>query len=153
MAILQITINVEDAKEKQWFSRHKLRGNWIVDWGDGCIEVNRGVHCYEQSGLHQITVKGDFEIPSYRAPKNIISLGEIRDCNVTNLRQCFIFCIQLVLIPKNWDVSKVTDMESMFEGCVSFNQDLSHWSLEEVDTRDMFDNCPIEEKHKPKGLK
>ena len=153
MAILQMTINVEETNNGHHFNCAHTEGNWIVDWGDDCIEVNKKYHTYKQAGLYQITVKGDFEIKHIKFPQSVISLDKEEGCEITSLENCFIFCIQLVLIPKNWDVSKVTDMESMFEGCVSFNQDLSHWNLEKVSTVYMFVNCPIEEKHKPKGLR
>jgi surface protein len=38
-----------------------------------------------------------------------------------------------------WDVSKVTNFESMFEGAEAFNQDLSSWNLNKHNnTKDMF---------------
>ena len=50
-----------------------------------------------------------------------------------------------------WDVSNVTDMSSMFWVCNSFNQDISNWDVSNVKNNlEIFDNCPIEEKHKPK---
>lgn len=39
----------------------------------------------------------------------------------------------------------------MFTDCKSFNQDLSMWKFQEgVWTQDIFNNCPIKEKYKPK---
>ena len=32
----------------------------------------------------------------------------------------------------NWDVSKVTDMEGMFQGARSFNQPLNRWNVSKV---------------------
>ena len=50
-----------------------------------------------------------------------------------------------------WDVSKVTDMHSMFFGCKSFNQDISSWDVSNVTYKyDMFTECPIKDKYKPK---
>ena len=41
-----------------------------------------------------------------------------------------------------WDVSKVENMNSMFSGCKSFNSDLSKWDVKNVnDTYNMFDGC------------
>ena len=153
MTILQMTTNFEDVSYKQWFSYNKLEGNWIVDWGDGCIEVNTIHHIYEQDGIYQITVRGDFKASSLLCPDNIISLDKEEGCGIIELDACFHCCHQLISVPHDWDVSKVESMQSMFNDCVSFNQDLSHWNLEKVETANMFKNCPIEEKHKPKGLK
>ena len=50
-----------------------------------------------------------------------------------------------------WDVSNVTNMSSMFYKCISFNKDISKWNVSNVKIKDnMFDDCPIEEKYKPK---
>jgi surface protein len=42
-------------------------------------------------------------------------------------------------------------MENMFNRCKSFNQDISKWNVSKVeDSESMFEDCPIEEKYKPK---
>ena len=44
----------------------------------------------------------------------------------------------------NWDVSNVTEMNSMFSGCKSFNGDLSNWDVSNVKDMDfMFYNCKV----------
>ena len=51
----------------------------------------------------------------------------------------------------SWDVSNVTDMYFMFYGCKSFNQDISNWNVSKVKYKsDMFNDCSIEEKYRPK---
>ena len=51
----------------------------------------------------------------------------------------------------NWDASNVTNMNWMFTGSKSFNQDISNWDVSKVkDRTNIFLNCPIEEKYKPK---
>jgi surface protein len=41
-----------------------------------------------------------------------------------------------------WDVSKVKDMSSMFEGCTHFNQPLTNWNVSRVkDMSNMFKGC------------
>ena len=53
-----------------------------------------------------------------------------------------------------WDVSKVTDMNSMFYSCESFNQDISGWDVSSViHSTYMFEKCPIKEEYKPKFKK
>ena len=50
-----------------------------------------------------------------------------------------------------WDVSNVTSMTSMFDGCILFNQDLSKWNVSKVRWYSyMFDGCPIKDEYKPK---
>ena len=50
----------------------------------------------------------------------------------------------------NWDVSNVKSMDSMFAKS-KFNGDISKWNVSNVIHKlYIFDNCPIEEKYKPK---
>lgn len=53
-----------------------------------------------------------------------------------------------------WNTSKVINMSEMFRGAKSFNQDISCWNVKNAaatgDMKNMFFNCPIEEKFKPK---
>ena len=51
-----------------------------------------------------------------------------------------------------WDVSNVRYMDSMFFGCNAFNQDISKWDVSKVkyNPYNIFFNCTIEEKYKPK---
>ena len=52
-----------------------------------------------------------------------------------------------------WDVSNVTNMGGMFVGS-KFNGDISKWNVSNVIHKlYIFDNCPIEEKYKPKFKK
>ena len=51
----------------------------------------------------------------------------------------------------SWDVSNVTNMNTMFTWCQDFNQDISNWDVSNVkNMNSIFAYCPIEEKHKPK---
>ena len=50
-----------------------------------------------------------------------------------------------------WNVSKVEYMSSMFKKCESFNQDLSRWNIQNVKYHySMFYKCPIKKEWKPK---
>ena len=50
----------------------------------------------------------------------------------------------------DWEFPNVKDMSGMFSHATSFNQDLSKWDLKGKNTKDMFSNCPIVDKYKPK---
>ena len=72
---------------------------------------------------------------------------------VTDMVSMFAGCEKLESVGdiSDWDVSKVTIMTFMFYGCKSFNQDLSGWNVSNViEMSDMFHNCPIKEEYKPK---
>ena len=72
--------------------------------------------------------------------------------NVTNMASMF-FCSKFNGDISNWDVSNVENMRYMFYGSV-FNQDISNWDVSNVKFMfDMFNNCHIEEKYKPKFKK
>jgi surface protein len=52
-----------------------------------------------------------------------------------------------------WDVSKVKDMSFMFNGS-EFNGDISKWKISsKCDTYNIFLECPIKDKYKPKNIK
>ena len=50
----------------------------------------------------------------------------------------------------NWKFPNVWNMNSMFEDATSFDQDISNWNIKDADVFNMFKNCPIKNKHKPK---
>ena len=72
--------------------------------------------------------------------------------NVTNMSSMFYKCKSFNKDISNWDVSNVTNMYSMFRVCRSFNQDISSWDVSKVMFKhsNVFNNCIIKEKYKPK---
>ena len=69
--------------------------------------------------------------------------------NVTNMKYMFMHSAFDGDI-SNWNVSNVKNMRSMFLYS-KFNSDISNWDVSNViDKSHIFDNCPIEEKYKPK---
>ena len=70
--------------------------------------------------------------------------------SLTNLIRCNDFSniflgldnVEHIIGLENWDVSKVTNMEAMFNGCEKFNADLSKWDVSSVeDMNSMFNGC------------
>ena len=71
--------------------------------------------------------------------------------NVTNMNTMFAWCEAFNQDISNWDVSNVTNMNAMFYGCKSFNQDISSWDVSKVkNMNNVFNDCQIKEKDKPK---
>ena len=69
--------------------------------------------------------------------------------NVTNMNDMFRYS-EFDGDISNWNVSNVTNMECMFMNS-QFDGDISNWDVSNViDKSYIFDNCPIEEKYKPK---
>ena len=62
--------------------------------------------------------------------------------NVTNMRSMFEGCIELSCDLSNWNVSNVKDMSYMFYGCKLFESDLSNWNVSNVENmKEMFYEC------------
>ena len=81
--------------------------------------------------------------------------GDISRWNVSNVTtmEYMFFCSEFDGDISKWDVSNVIDMKYIFEFSI-FNKDISNWDVSNVKFKlDMFHNCPIEEKYKPKFKK
>ena len=77
-------------------------------------------------------------------------IGKWKFPKVENMKYMFYGATSFNQPIGDWEFPKVTDMSGMFYGASSFNQDLSEWDLKGKDTTDMFSNCPIVDKYKPK---
>ena len=77
--------------------------------------------------------------------------NDIDTSKITNMAYLFYYKDKFNGDISNWDVSNVINMNYMFFECESFNQPLNNWDVSNVKyNQGIFDNCPIEEKHKPK---
>ena len=91
--------------------------------------------------------------------KNMFSYSEFNGdiskwnvSNVTTMNSMFA-CSKFNNDISNWDVSNVINMEDMFI-ISKFNSDIYNWDVSNVKFKlDIFYNCSIEEKYKPKFKK
>ena len=78
--------------------------------------------------------------------------GDISKWNVSNVKTMYgmFYKSEFNGDISKWNVSNVTDMVSMFMKS-NFNSDISNWDVSNVtNSTNIFHNCPIEEKYKPK---
>ena len=78
------------------------------------------------------------------ANKGIYDFNCINTSKITDMSNLFKY-IDLYKVNFNiskWDVSNVTNMNYMFNGCISFDGDLSNWDVSNVlSMSSMFDTC------------
>ena len=78
----------------------------------------------------------------FKEVKHIIGLENWDVSKVTNMNGMFMGCIRFNSDLSKWDVSNVKVMRSMFSGCKNFNSDLSKWDVSNVeDMGFMFSSC------------
>lgn len=148
--------------------------NYTVDFGDGTIENNvpgNITHTYVTPGIYTVTISGVF--PSFSsyyyedAPKLktieqwgdnqwLTMMGAFSGCSnltinatdvpdlslVNNMNSMFAGATSFNQNINNWDISNVTDISLMFQGATSFNQPLDNWNTSNVTTMsNMFDGA------------
>ena len=96
------------------------------------------------SSLTKLIKCDDFSsiFKGYKKVKHIIGLENWDVSKVTNMMFMFQGCENFNSDLSNWDVSSVKDMYAMFWDCENFNSDLSNWDVSSVkDMRNMFYSC------------
>ncbi|WP_109853477.1 BspA family leucine-rich repeat surface protein [Aquimarina sp. AU58] len=136
----------------------ELTYNFTIDWGDGTIETNVTTtpkHTYVESGVYTVSVSGVLpavqfkdkpgEVEGDGAVSNAAKLQTIEQWgdNVwESFAEAFIFCENMTYNAKDIpNLSKVTELHSMFYGCAKFNGDINNWDVSTITTmRRMFSN-------------
>ncbi|MBG6132548.1 surface protein [Aquimarina sp. EL_43] len=136
----------------------ELTYNFTIDWGDGTIEANVTTtpkHTYVEPGVHTVSVSGVLpavqfkdkpgEVEGDGAASNAAKLETIEqwgDNEWESFAEAFIFCENMTYNAKDIpNLSKVTELHSMFYGCAKFNGDINNWDVSTITTmRRMFSN-------------
>ena len=118
--------------------------NYRVDWGDGQVDLNVAgdiTHTYANAGTYTVSISGDFPriIFDTRSKdenndaKKLLSVEQWGDIAWQSMHRAFAGCRNLVVNASNEpDLSRVTDMSSMFAGAAAFNKDISSWDVSAV---------------------
>ena len=115
------------------------RGTYTIDWGDGTVEEGvRGsqTHTYDSAGNHTVRISGGIEeirLNNHADAHKLMSIEQWGDSQWTSMHSAFRGASNMTYnasdIP---DLSRVTDMERMFEGASSFDGDLSDWNVSNI---------------------
>lgn len=117
-----------------------INGWCFNDTGDCCKIIN-----ITQWGSLQLGNSGGY-FAGCENLQNITTNDILNLAGTTNLTKMFHDCYVLneVKNMNEWDVSKITDMSSMFYECEAFNQSIGDWDVSNVqDMNYMFYDCMV----------
>lgn len=134
---------------------------FTIDWGDGSVTTATSTtasHTYSTTGTYKIKItspepfqvyddsstnanavqeirgisaKNLFRFPSVKS-SSLTSVPSILSNNIVSLESAFENCFNFNQDISSWDTSNVTNMRLMFEQAVVFNQDISSWDVSNV---------------------
>lgn len=112
--------------------------DYSVDWGDGTMthETGDATHTYALTGIYSVKIWGTFPRIYFN---NNVDLSNIQSVDLwgtqvwTSMEEAFYGCYLLeVLAPDLPDLSSVTSMSHLFDGCIALNQDIGGWDVSQV---------------------
>ena len=115
-------------------------GTYTVDWGDGSnptTHASYATHTYASPGNYAVSISGDFERISLGGSvpnaKKLLSIDQWGDIAWTTMRGAFHQARFMVYNATDApDLSRVTDMGSMFTNAASFNGNITNWDTSSV---------------------
>ncbi|WP_086224844.1 BspA family leucine-rich repeat surface protein [Campylobacter devanensis] len=124
--------------------------NWLINNpnADKIINEIYGYGTFEKARATIKPINGKYH-PKYKwqlkllTLDNSVNLGDIDISAITDMSGLFAWGKREDFSGiESWDVSSVTDMSYMFDGCENFNQPLENWDVSSVtDMSDMFRGC------------
>ncbi len=110
--------------------------SYTVEWGNG--EVDFGVtgdivHTYPGIGTYTVKITGQFPRIYFNSEKDyhkILTIEQWGDLEWSSFEKAFWGCMNLTVEATDApDLSNVTNLSMMFQGCSSFNSDISNWQV------------------------
>ncbi len=130
--------------------------NYSIAWGDGTVDENVSTeitHTYLNPGQYKVKISGIYPQPyfgktqrndtEFYDAKKLLTVDQWGSIEWLSMNSAFLNCSNMNINALDTpDLSQVFDMESMFEGATSFNQDISEWVVSNVvNMRSMFRNA------------
>ena len=114
--------------------------DYQVDWGDGNMDSNvigDITHTYAVAGTYTLSISGYFPQIFFGASgfdnQKLLSIEQWGDIQWKSMHKSFQLCSNLIGNAADTpDLADVTDMQEMFSGALSFNQDISNWDVSSV---------------------
>ena len=131
--------------------------NYTVNWGDGSSDTESGLsrveHTYEDAGTYSVSISGTFSRVVFGALGNTLptecnqlmaidqwGVGRQWGSMEEAFRGCANLAGQATDVP---DLSRVKNMEAMFQQATLFNQDISLWDVSNVTNMGRMFSDPV----------
>ena len=142
-----IKVNTDDSNKitiGYGFKNRSENQSYSVDWGDGTSDssiqegdgtsyssIQEGItHTYPRSGVYTISISGIY--PIMNLSKNLVSIEQWGDMQWTTMKSAFAGNDIIFNASDLPNLTKVTDMSSMYRETTNFNQDLGSWDVSTV---------------------
>ena len=127
--------------------------NYDVDWNDDGVYEETAVtgsvtHDFGAAGTYTIRIRGNFpQMFHYYTvdhdAEKLLEINQWGDIEWKSMGHAFAGCKNMVLTATDApDLSQVTDLGFMFDGCVKFNTNIDDWNVSTItDFEFVFRNC------------
>ncbi len=158
-------------------------GSFNIDWGDGNIETDvfgAIQHSYANIGVYTVSISGSvgsMRLQSFDGNQvtsdaaKLIEINQWGDIQWGNMSSAFSGCTNLDVVAgdtpdlsnitslfsmfdgcesltdnpsfNDWDISTIENLTQVFNNCTTFNANISNWDVSNVTTMgNLFQNCP-----------
>lgn len=126
--------------------------NYSVDWGDGNVQsglTGTVSHTYASAGIYDVKVSGSISGWDTVNGNDVYTLVDViqwgTDCTINDYREMFRGMLNIQISAADApDLSGVSRLDDMFNGCSNFNSDINHWNVSNIQYfKAMFAYCAV----------